>query len=58
MDSEILRFNVFGLFLLVYVKSFVSNKPAPLEQVETNINRAIVGIQPDLLRKVFRNWTQ
>lgn len=45
-------------FLWGYVKSLVySNKPTTLAQLETNINRAIAEIQPDLLRKVIQNWT-
>lgn len=45
-------------FLWGYVKSLVySNKPTTLVQLETNINRAIAEIQPDLLRKVIQNWT-
>lgn len=45
-------------FLWGYVKSQVyADKPQTLNELEANIRRVIGGIQPQLLERVFENWT-
>ncbi len=45
-------------FLWGYVKSQVyTDKPQTLNDLEANIRRVIGGIQPQLLERVFENWT-
>ncbi|GFV62254.1 uncharacterized protein TNCV_985181 [Trichonephila clavipes] len=45
-------------FLWGYVKSLVyADKPQTLEHLEDNIRRVIADIRPQMLEKVFENWT-
>ncbi|GFY20006.1 uncharacterized protein TNCV_2146991 [Trichonephila clavipes] len=45
-------------FLWGYVKSLVyADKPQTLDHWEDNIRRVIADIQPQMLEKVFENWT-
>ncbi|GFX45593.1 DUF4817 domain-containing protein [Trichonephila clavipes] len=45
-------------FLWGYVKSLVyANKPQTLDHLEDNIRRVIADIRPQMLEKVFENWT-
>ncbi|GFW89208.1 DUF4817 domain-containing protein [Trichonephila clavipes] len=45
-------------FLWGYVKSLVyAEKPQTLDHLEDNIRRVIADIRPQMLEKVFENWT-
>ncbi|GFS60738.1 helicase domino [Trichonephila clavipes] len=45
-------------FLWGYVKSLVyADKPQTLDHLEDNIRRVIADIRPQMLEKVFKNWT-
>ncbi|GFY16580.1 transposable element Tc3 transposase [Trichonephila clavipes] len=45
-------------FLWGYAKSLVYvDKPQTLDHLEDNIRRVIADIRPQLLEKVFENWT-
>ncbi|XP_054283494.1 uncharacterized protein LOC129000557 [Macrosteles quadrilineatus] len=45
-------------FLWGYVKSQIyADEPQTLNDLEANIPRVIGGIQPQLLERVFKNWT-
>ncbi|GFT17863.1 uncharacterized protein TNCV_4910431 [Trichonephila clavipes] len=45
-------------FLWGYVKSLVyADKPQTLDHLEDNIRRVIADIRPQMLEKVFENWT-
>ncbi|GFV03317.1 putative transposase [Trichonephila clavipes] len=45
-------------FLWCYVKSLVyADKPQTLDHLEDNIRRVIADIRPQMLEKVFENWT-
>ncbi|GFW86671.1 DUF4817 domain-containing protein [Trichonephila clavipes] len=45
-------------FLWGYVKSLVyADKPQTLDHLEDNIHRVIADIRPQMLEKVFENWT-
>ncbi|GFY18892.1 retrovirus-related Pol polyprotein from transposon 297 [Trichonephila clavipes] len=45
-------------FLWGYVKSLVyAHKPQTLDHLEDNIRRVIADIRPQMLEKVFENWT-
>ena len=46
-------------FLWGYVNSMVyANKPATIDEVRTNIERAIATISADLYLKIVKNWVQ
>ena len=34
-----------------------ADKPTILEALEVDINRAIIEIRPEILKKVVKNWT-
>ncbi|GFY13403.1 transposable element Tc3 transposase [Trichonephila clavipes] len=45
-------------FLWGYVKSLVyADKPQTLDHLEDNIRHVIADIRPQMLEKVFENWT-
>ncbi|GFX08413.1 transposable element Tc3 transposase [Trichonephila clavipes] len=45
-------------FLWGYVKSLVyANKPQTLDHLQDHIRRVIADIRPQMLEKVFENWT-
>ncbi|GFY36494.1 uncharacterized protein TNCV_27001 [Trichonephila clavipes] len=45
-------------FLWGYVKSLVyADKPQTLDHLEDNIRRVIADVRPQMLEKVFENWT-